>query len=93
MQDQLEAHGVEIAELKEALVEERAEREAGVSRERDLEKIVEEVRFCLFFPPFLTSLGLSHSPRADPPLARRSSPSAFAAASSKSHHNGSRTYG
>lgn len=44
MQDQLETYGVEIAELKEALAEERTEREAGVSRERDLEKIVEEVR-------------------------------------------------
>ncbi|ORY78468.1 optic atrophy 3 protein-domain-containing protein [Leucosporidium creatinivorum] len=43
VQDQLDSYGVEIAGLKEALVEERSEREAGVSRERDLEKIVEEI--------------------------------------------------
>ena len=41
--DALETHDQEIASLKVLLEEERQEREEGISRERDLEKIVEEV--------------------------------------------------
>jgi hypothetical protein len=66
--DQLETYGVEIADLKEALAEERSEREAGVSRERDLEKIVEEVRSMsssFASLPLSPACGLLPSPRAD----------------------------
>lgn len=96
VQDQLETYGVEIAELKEALAEERTEREAGVSRERDLEKIVEEVRSF----PLSFSLLLLASPFSSPsqlgltaPLAHRLLLLAFAAASSMFHRSGNRTYG
>lgn len=44
MQDALDQHAEEIQDLKARLEEERKEREDGLTRERDLEKIVEEVR-------------------------------------------------
>lgn len=45
MADMLEQHEADLVALKEGLVLERAERDEGVKRERELEKIVEEVRW------------------------------------------------
>ena len=44
MADTLEQHEAELEALREGLELERRERDEGVKRERELEKIVEEVR-------------------------------------------------
>lgn len=44
MHDLLEQHEEQILKLEARLMAERKEREEGVARERELEKIVEEVR-------------------------------------------------